>query len=166
MASEGGDLWILPIDGDRKPYPIVQEPGIQYRARLSPDGRWVAYAHSLERTSIPDVYVRSLSTGAKWRISTAGGSFPRWGRNGKELFYLTGDGKLMAVPIEADTSTFRTGAPQTLFQTELVIGPGFGATPGYNVSADSQRFLIVTADDQSPSSSIVVVSNWPAALQR
>ena len=88
MDFESWDLWILPIDGDRKPYPIVQEPGSQYRARLSPDGRWVAYAQMLERTSIPDLYVRSLSTGGKWRISTAGGSFPRWGRNGKELFYL------------------------------------------------------------------------------
>jgi serine/threonine protein kinase/Tol biopolymer transport system component len=159
---ESKDLWILPIDGDRKPYPIVQEPGTQARARLSPDGRWVAYVHMLDRTSIPDVYVRSLSTDAKWRISTAGGSFPRWGRNGKELFYRAGDGKLMAVPIEADGGALRPGAPQTLFQTGL---SGIGG-PGYNVSPDSQRFLIVTTDDQSPSSSIVVVSNWPAALKQ
>jgi len=102
----------------------------------------------LERTSIPDVYVHSLSTGAKWRISTAGRSFPRWGRNGKELFYLAGDRKLMVVPIEADSAALRPGAPKTLFQTGLSVIGG----RGYNVSADSQRFLIVTTEDQSPSS--------------
>jgi len=160
------DLWILPVDGDRKPYPVVREGGTQSDAKVSPNARWLAYTHR-EPLRRREVFVQSLSpTGAKWRISTAGGRWPRWRADGKELFYLAADGNLIAVPIEADATSLRLGVPKTLFKTELSVlgGAGVGS---FVVSPDGQRFLIRSVDDEdSNTASIIVVTNWPAALQR
>jgi Tol biopolymer transport system component len=152
------DLWILPIDGDRKPYPVVREPGVQGDAKVSPNRRWLAYTDGDTRGR-PEVFVRSLATGGKWRISTAGGRFARWRDDGKELFYLAADGNLIAVPVEANATSFRHGVPETLFQTGLsFLGGG-----SFSVSAGGRQFLMPVADDTA--ASIVVVTNWPATLK-
>jgi Tol biopolymer transport system component len=157
------DLWILPVDGDRKPYPVVREPGSQQDAKISRDGRWLAYTHD-EPPHRPEVFVQSLlKAGTKWRISTAGGRWPQWRSDGKELFYLAADGNLIAVPIEADAVTLRPGVPETLFRTGLSI---VGGTGYFAVSPDGQRFLIRTAEDPDEVASIIVLANWPAVLKR
>jgi eukaryotic-like serine/threonine-protein kinase len=132
-------------------------------AKASPDAKWLAYMQRDTNASRPEVLVQSLSTtGAKWRISTAGGRWPRWRADGKELFYLAAGGNLMDVPIEADTASLRAGVPKVLFQAGLsVLGEGLGF---FGVSADGQRFLLKVADDQHRTASIVVVTNWPAAV--
>jgi Tol biopolymer transport system component len=160
---EDVELWMLPLDGARKPYPLVSESGNHHGARVSPDGRWLAY-QTMFPTGSPDVVVQSLTTpGAKWRISTGGASSPRWRGDGKELFYLANDGRLIAVPIEGDSvSGLRLGTAQTLFQTAVTELSGGGSS--LNVSPDGQRFLISAADSRR-TASIVVVSNWPAMLK-
>jgi serine/threonine protein kinase/Tol biopolymer transport system component len=165
LYDSGGpaaDLWVLPLAGDRKPYVLVDDPSWQAAARFSPDGRWFAYqSNELGR---PEVFVNSFLPSAKWRISTDGGSLPRWRRDGKELFYLAADGKLMAVGIASDGFKFRPEAPRQLFQTGLT-----GLYPrlrSYGVSPHGDRFLISVAEDPSATPSIIVVSNWPAQLPK
>ena len=152
------DIWMFPFDGDRKPYPVIQEPANQSDGQLSPDGQWVAYTNRSQRGSSGDVRVYSLSTGVKRRVSTTlGGAQPRWRADGKELFYRAGDGTLMAVSWKVDATHVQPGIPEPLFQAR---GMNFG------VSSDGRRFLITTVDDPDSVSSLVVLSNWRAALKR
>ena len=102
--------------GERKPFPVVQTPFDEAAGQLSPDGRWVAY-QSNESGSV-EIYVRPFpGPGGQWQVSTAGGSQPRWRSDGKELFYVAPDARLMAVPIAvgADSQTLESGAPVPLF---------------------------------------------------
>jgi hypothetical protein len=101
----------------------------------------------------------------KRRISADGGRSPRWRRDGKELFYLAANGHLIAVPVEGNATSWRTGVPEALFQTgiSLLAGEGVGS---FDVSSNGRRFLIAVADDQDLSASIIVVSNWPTLLKR
>ena len=88
--------------------------------RFSPNGRWMAYTSN--ETGRDEVYVQSFPTsGAKWLVSTNGGGWPRWRRDGKELFYLASDGKLMAVSVNGE-GTFKAGVPKALFQTREIVG--------------------------------------------
>jgi Tol biopolymer transport system component len=151
------DLWVLPLAGDRRPYALVRDASWQAAARFSPDERWFAYqSNELGR---PEVFVKSFPPSAtKWRVSTDGGSLPRWRRDGKELFYLAADGKLMAVPVASEGPTFRKDVPQPLFQTGL--HSLYPRLRSYGVSHDGSRFLITVPEDPSATPSIVVVSNW------
>jgi dipeptidyl aminopeptidase/acylaminoacyl peptidase len=152
------DLWILPIDGDRKPYPVVRDPGVQGDGKVSPNGRWLAYTDGDTRGR-PEVFVRDLVTGGKWNISTSGGRLARWRDDGKELFYLAADGNLIAVPVEANAASFRPGVPETLFQSGLSFlgGGSFSVAPG------GHQFLLPAAGDNA--AAIEVVINWPARLK-
>jgi eukaryotic-like serine/threonine-protein kinase len=157
------NLWMLPLEGDRRPYPVLVEPGVQMDAKISPSGNWVAYTQRERDGSIrTEVFLQSLLTkGAKRKVSTAGGRGPHWRRDGKELFYIALDGSLIAVPIEGDETSLQLGVPQTLFPTGLLRG---GAGQFFGVSADGQRFLLRLGDDREDVASIVVLSNWPALL--
>ena len=108
--------------------------------------------------------MQSLVTGVKYGISTAGGRLPRWRSDGKELFYLAADGKLMAVPIHADDATFRQGVAKALFQTEHSVVGG-GGSAAFNVPPNGERFLLTIAGDENQTASIVVVTNWLSALK-
>jgi Tol biopolymer transport system component len=135
------DIWALDL-ADRKSRPIVEEPYNQLQARLSPDGRWLAYAS--DDSGSWEVYVRPFpdARGTKWLVSTStkGGSQPVWRSNGKELFYVAADNRLVAVPI-VGTGTVAFGVSQPLFDTRLppVIAPW---RTNYAVSSDGQKFLL------------------------
>ena len=139
----GADIWALPLNGDRKPFPVVQTNFEEQDAQFSPDGKWIAYQSN--ETGRFEIYLQPFpGPGRKEAISTNGGAQVRWRRDGKELFYIALDGRLMAVPIRfaPDGQTFETGAPVPLFATS--VG---GAVQGrdrqqYVVSADGQRFLM------------------------
>ena len=98
--------------------------------------------------------------GGNWQVSTAGGIEPRWRRDGKELFYLTTDGKVMAVEVHTDTA-FEVGTPQALFVTPFKNASGWR----YDVTPDGQRFLVNRPVDEE-SSPITLVQNWTALLKR
>lgn len=149
------DLWVLPMFGDKKPHPYLDTEFDEAFAEFSPDGQWVAYASDEAGTG--EVYVRRFHGSAgSWRISTEGGSVPRWRRDGKELFYVS-RGKLMAVDVKASESSFEPGVPKVLFEKSGIND--------YDVSRDGQRFLIAVSVESSPEP-ITVVLNWTAGLKR
>ncbi len=150
------DIWVLPMFGDRKPYPFLDREFDEPFARFSPDGRWVAYTS--DETGTSEVYVREFQgSGRSWRVSINGGSLPRWRRDGKELFYFSGE-KLMAVDVKAGGSSFEPGVPKLLFEKN--------GTRNYDVSGDGQRFLVAVPVEESSSEPITVVLNWTADLKR
>ena len=163
FPKTGLDLWVLPMEGDRKPVPYLQTPFNEDYAKFSPNGRFIAY--SSDESGRNEVYVQTFpASSGKWQISAGGGAQPRWRRDGRELFYISPDRKLMEVEVKSDTSTFEVGTPKALFQTRL---PGYpGPRNYYDVSADSQRFLMNNLFGDISSSPITVVINWASDLQR
>jgi Tol biopolymer transport system component len=160
-----GDLWVMPLDGDRKPRAFLQTPFAESSALISPDGRWVAY--SSDESGRLEVYVRPFSgPGGKYQISADGGSEAAWSPKGNELFYRTGGQheKMMGVDVQTQ-GTFVAGKPHLLFEQAYIPGPGSGAF--YSVSPDGQRFLMLKAPDQQQTSltQINVVLNWFRELQ-
>lgn len=154
------DLWILPLQGDRMPLLVVRTPTEEGCGQISPDGRWLAYVSG--EAGKEAVYVQPFTPGSqatgRWQVSSNGGVVPRWRRDGKELFYLSLEQKLMAVPVSSG-ATFQAGAPRPLFQTRAT---GFLR---YDVTADGQRFLVNTAIEQ-PASLPTVVLNWTAEFKQ
>src|SRR5262249_52771751 len=108
----GTDIWKLPMTGDdRKPLLFIKTPFDERSAQFSRDGRWVAY-QSNENGGRFEIYVQSFPVpGSKWQVSTSGGTMPRWSRDGKEIFYITSDGNMMAAPVRNSGSAFESGAP-------------------------------------------------------
>jgi eukaryotic-like serine/threonine-protein kinase len=156
------DLWVLPLNDDRKKTPYVQTQFNESGGRLSPDGKWMAYAS--DESGNQEVYVQSFpNPGSKLRISLGGGSHPRWRRDGRELFYIASDENLMAVPIKPGP-TFEAGSPKTLFETRL--NDFHGTRNDYAATSDGQRFLINTRTEDKASSQIVVVTNWLEGARR
>ena len=158
-ATTGFDLWALPTFGDRKPFVVVQTNFEDRDGQFSPDGKWIAYQSN--ESGQTQVLVQPFpGPGGKLQVSADGGAQVRWRADGRELFYVSPDGRLMAVPIRpaADRRSLEAGAPVPLFATR--IG---GAAPGMNrqdyvVSQDGQRFLIDVPE--SVASPIAVVLNW------
>jgi hypothetical protein len=156
------DLWALPLDGDKTPFPVVRTRFVEPYGQFSPDGRWVAYQSN--ESGRAEVYVQPFpGPGARIPISTHGGAQMRWRRDGKELFYLALDGRLMAVPIRPGPhAALEPGEPVPLFAARVGEGPlQSGYNPSYDISPDGQRFLMrpITADAHVPA--ITVILNWP-----
>ena len=157
----GSDVWVLPLDGDKKAYPLLQSPFNEFHARFSPDGRWFAYASAESGES--EVYVQNFPpAGGKWQVSTNGGAQPQWRRDGRELFYVAGDRKLMAVDIKLGTS-MEMGTPVALFQTQV---SAFTSPNRYAPTMDGQRFLINSTVQDASTTPITVILNWASALPK
>jgi Tol biopolymer transport system component len=169
-ASVGGErmmkLWVLPLQGDRKPVPFLRSEFAQSDGGFSPDGRWVAYVSN--ETGRFEIYVRPFSpdlpggtsnAGGKWLISENGGSNPIWRQDGKELYYIAPDGKLMAVTASAG-STFQASIPRVLFQI-----PQSGQVLKLVAAPDGKRFLFLAPDKQEETP-LTVVLNWQAGLKK
>ena len=163
----GIDLWVLPMTGERKPLAVVQTDMDQPGGEFSPDGRWLAYESN--ESGRFEVYVQPFpGVGGKWQMSSAGGTQPRWRRDGKELYYLAPDARLMAVTVAATTDgkTLDPGVPASLFRPPLASGAGVTAgRPEYTVAPDG-RFLMNTVVDDTAPSPITIVLNWEEGLGR
>jgi len=160
-SAQGTDVWVLPLDGDRRPFPFLQTPFNEYPAVFSPDGRWIAYASN--ESGRYEVYVAPFpGPGGKWQVSTAGGSWPRWRRDGAELFYVAADNRLMAAAANGQASGFEVGAVRPLFETRA----RFNRRYMYDVSADGQRFLINRILEEAALQPITLVVNWTAVLKQ
>jgi serine/threonine protein kinase/Tol biopolymer transport system component len=157
------DLWVLPLFGDQKPIPWLQTEANERLARFSPDGRWIAYVS--DESGVNEIYVQSFPTaGGKWQVSTNGGYFPAWRHNGKELFYVSSDKKMMAVEIKGEGANFERGVPKALFDVRI---PSFNTPQSqYGVTADGQKFIVAAPVGETTSIPIDVVWNWTAALKR
>jgi eukaryotic-like serine/threonine-protein kinase len=160
----GIDLAILTTDGRRVITPLIQQPSNQTNADLSPDGKWIAYQSN--ESGRDEVYVHPFPSVAagRWQISTDGGTRPVWARNGRELFYLDGMLRLVAVPVQMSAS-FTTGSPAILF--DLPSTPTATART-YDVAPDG-RFLVIKFpqnDKSSTAPALNVVLNWTDELER
>jgi eukaryotic-like serine/threonine-protein kinase len=154
------EIWMIPLTGEHKPYPFLKSQFSQLGARFSHDGKWVAY-FSVE-SGRPEVYVVPFpGPGGKWQVSTGGGSWPRWRRDGKEIFYLSPDNKIMAAEVKESGSSFEVGAVRALFETRPYRTGG----AAFDVTPDGQRFIINYMAEQ-PTAAITLVVNWPADLKK
>jgi Tol biopolymer transport system component len=153
-AESTSDLWLLSLQGDRKASPWLRTRFKEASARFSPDGRWIAYES--DESGNPEIYA-ALTEGAgeRRRISVAGGRLPRWGRDGKELYYIAPDDSLMSIPIGLGTQ-LHSGSPVLLFRMESIRD--------YDVSPDGRRFLVDTSAEKVFTSPIRVILDWAAAL--
>src|SRR5262249_25196985 len=160
------DLWLLPLFGDQRPTPFIQTEFTETQGRFSPDGRWVAYTSNESGTY--QIYVQSFPiSGGKWQVSTGGGAQPQWRHDGKELFYLAPDRKIMAVEVNGAGSTFVAGIPKPLFDARVSTQfPGAGGNLFYAASGDGQRFLVNTLAGDSTPVPFTVVMNWTAGLKK
>ena len=158
--STSWDVWALPLSGERKPIPLARTEHGEREGQLSPDLRWIAYDSS--ESGRRDVWIQPFPpTGSRWQISTGGGFSPRWRGDGRELYYVATDGRLMVVPI-GDGGTPDPGAPKALFQTMFREG----AYGSYAVSRDGQRFLMKVPPASGDLTPITVIVNWTGALRR
>jgi serine/threonine protein kinase len=151
---------VLPLEGDRKPHEFLHSNSTMFRSAFSPDGKWLAYC-SNESGDLKVYVVPFPGPGGKWEVSLGGGDYPRWRRDGKELFYLSLDNKITAVEVKASGSSFSIGAVRPLFETRAnrsMVG-------AYDVTADGQRFVIAYEPGQ-PNATITLVENWDAELKK
>ena len=150
-----GDLMVLPLTGDRKPFRFLSTPFNERQGVFSPDGKWVAYQS--DESGRNEIYVRPFAgPGGKWQVSTGGGSSPRWRADGKELYFIAPDLKLMAAAAMAQAATFTPGTPEALFQTHLAPA---AFTQQYDVARDG-RFLINTELQEASTEPIHLLLNW------
>ena len=163
--NTGNRLWVVPMEGgaERKPVPYLVASAIQQQAQFSPDGRFVAYGS--DQSGTWEIYVQPFpdASEGKWMVSSGGGVEPRWSRDGKELFYFSGQ-TLMAVPVSV-RPTFSNGAPVALFDAPVQAGYT-SDSHRWQLAPDGKRFLLLinAGKDQAPPLDVVV--NWPALLRR
>jgi Tol biopolymer transport system component/predicted Ser/Thr protein kinase len=149
----------LPLSGERKPYPFRQSNFNEGYPQFSPNGKWVAYCS--DESGEDKIYVVPFpGPGGKWQVSPGGGCRPRWRRDGKELFYLSSDNKVMAAEVKAGGFNFEAGTVHALFEARFP-----STTERYDVTADGQRFIVVEEAVQ-PGTTITLVVNWTAELKK
>jgi len=150
-----------PLTGHENPIAFLRSEFNEVLGAVSPDGRWMAYTS--DESGSYEVYVRPFpASGGKWRVSTQGGSDPKWSPDGRELYYISLDKNLMAVPISMGAG-FESGVPKALFQAKVpAITPAFPRA--YVVAEGGQRFLLNTIVERATSSPITVILNW--AMER
>ena len=161
-SGTGVDTWVMENFGEKKASPFVESQFDKAQARISPDGHFLVYATN--DSGIYQVVVETFPdpNGGKWQITAQGGIEPKWRRDGRELYYLGLDGKLMAVQVKPD-HTF--GTPAVLFQTPLPVGRNVTAPRNrrYDVAPDG-RFLIAAPVAAAAGPVVVAVVNWTSAL--
>lgn len=159
----GWDLWMLPIAGDRKPRSFVATRFDEWGARFSPNSSRIAFVST--ESGAPEVYVATVGEpGEKTRVSSGGGTSPRWRRDGRALFYASADNRsIMTVPIDWSPA-FKAGIPARLFTISSNAAARLSLrSMAYDVTPD-ERFLVNIPDGEPGSSRITVVQNWTAGL--
>ena len=162
-GSTREDVWVLPLAGERPPYPLIRRAFDQEQAQFSPDGGWVAYVSNesgrqevMVRPFAPASAHDSESAGESVTVSRSGGTAPRWRADGKELFFITPEDAIVSVPVSV-RSVLEVGSPTTLFHA-----PGIAADWG--VSADGSRFLVMTPERSAASASLSLIFDWQGTL--
>jgi Tol biopolymer transport system component len=160
------DLWVVPVDGagdTATPAPYLTGPAREAQAEFSPDGRFVAYTSMTNGD--PDVYVQPFpdASKGKWLVSNGGGAEPHWSRDGKELFYFSGQ-TLMRVPITLEPA-FSSGPPTRLF--DAPVQPWYtNDSDRSQVSPDGKRFILLIPAGKTAAPPIDIVVNWPTLLEK
>ena len=163
----GWGIWAKTQGDDTPPFSVAQTSFDERTGQFSPDGRWVAYESN--ESGRYEVYVQSFPTaGAKLPISTSGGSQMRWRSDGRELFYVAADGRLMAVPVGLPSAGEKIdlGSPSPLFTTRIESSVQGGTAYAYAVSSDGQRFLMSTFTEQTAPMTLILNRRAPASAAR
>ena len=162
LYERGADLWFMTIP-ELKPTQFLKASSTLKGGRFSPDGKWVAY--SSNESGRWEVYVTSFPEAhGKWQVSNAGGVEPKWRGDGKELFYLSPESKMMAVPVKTG-SNFDPGTPTVLFQANPREMLATSEQFSYEVSKDGQKFLVNT-HLKTAMTPLSVVLNWNAKVNQ
>ena len=165
------DLWVLPLEGDRKPFPFHVGPFNETQARFSADGQWVVYVSN--ESGRPEVYVRPFATGndpqalsGKWMVSNGGGYQPRWRSDGREILYLSPTGQLMSVRVTTSGGSLEADVPERLFDVSIYGGtPIPTSTARWDMTRDGQRFLFNATSVETASAPITIVQQWQSLLK-
>jgi Tol biopolymer transport system component len=163
LVRKSNELWYLPWP-KRVAKPLMQAKWTVQNAQFSPDGRWMAYASN--ETESMEIYVSPFpGANGKWQVSSGGGHEPRWRQDGKELFYVSAEGKMMAVTVKTAAS-FETGSPVALFQTHRRQPVSAQDVFSYDVTADGQKFLVITKMDEANTAPLSVLLNWASDIEK
>jgi tricorn protease-like protein len=155
------DLWVARAD-DGSAQPLLATQANEMQARISPDGRWVAYAS--DESGALEVYVqRYPELGEKRRVSIGGGGQPQWRADQRELFYLSADRAVTAVDVDTSAG-IAFGAPSVLFRASVTGNPA-DARDLYAASADGSRFLVTGPAEETADRPITVIVDWAAAVR-
>jgi Tol biopolymer transport system component len=163
LYTQDTDLWFVTLP-ELKSSLFLKAPSVLRNGQFSPDGKWVAYASN--ESGKWEIYVTSFpEPRGKWQVSAGGGEQPRWRGDGKELFYISSDGKIMAAPVTTGAN-FDASTPVALFQVTPRQPVPIYDLFVYDVSRDGQRFLINTELKQAGSAPMSIVLNWTAKLNK
>ncbi|HEV1993360.1 MAG TPA: protein kinase [Candidatus Acidoferrum sp.] len=164
LFGKGNELWSVSWP-ELVAKPLLQAKWTVWNAQFSPDGRWIAYASN--ETGSMEIYVSPFSSAnSKWQVSSAGAQEPRWRQDGKELFYLSSERKMMAVAVKTTGASFEAGSPVALFQTYRRQPISAQDVFSYDVSGNGQRFLIITKVDEANAVPPSVLLNWASAMEK
>lgn len=145
------DLWVIPVDGERKPVAFLQSRFEESAGKFSPDGRWVVYQS--DESGRQEIYVRPFPSGdGKWQILSNGGEAPLWSGNGKEIYYNQAGGAAMVVDVHA------AGTARQLFDIPRSVV--------YDVTADGKQFLVGKVSGTQATPPVTLVTNWDQGLQK
>ena len=156
------DIWILPLDDARRPYPYLRTRFAEHSADFSPDGKWIAFVS--DQSGAEDVYVAPFPlSGSATRISTGGAGYPRWSRDGRSIFYYDiSQLRLVARSVEAGNDKVVVGATRSLFESRMVGRTG----RGFDISPDADRFVLIRASGPDEPNQMHLLINWPAIVKR
>jgi len=174
LLADTASFYMLPMGpqgsgGERQPIPFPEFPAEGRHPSISPDGRWLLYSST--QTGSREVFVESMpeamggpAAGVKRMISIGGGTQPAWRADGKEIFYVAADRKMMSVSVDPGGASLKLSLPKPLFPTRLQFDSSF--LRQYDVSADGKRFLLAQPLEESASVPITVIVNWPELLKK
>jgi len=155
------DIWVLPVSEPGKAAPFVATPAMDTSGQFSPDGRWVAYRST--EAGRTEIYVTPFPAGgAKWQVSSNGGTQPRWSPDGKGIYFVSGDGDLSVTPVEVVGGRVELKESRALFPANFYVGPRIGLF-GYAVRPDAKGFLVNSAGEVG-APRVALVENWDARL--
>ncbi len=154
------EIWGLPLFGDAKPFPIIQNKFNSGRPAISPDGKWMAYPNA--ESGRDEVYITAFpGGGAKWQVSTGGGDLPAWRKDGHELYFLDPSHNLVAVDVTASANSVKLGIPHALFRL-----PGLNDAWHFAPSADGKKFVVNVVNTRESPEPFTLVQNWTADLKK
>ncbi len=156
------EIWGVLLSGDRKAFPVIQSQYDVYAPALSPDGKWLAYES--RESGRPEICVIPFLHGTgKWEVSNGGGILPRWRHDGRELFYISTDNRIMSAEITEQESSLLIGKVQSLFRVNPVP---FAGGSNYDVTGDGKKFVVASLASSQESEPLALVVNWNALLKR
>ena len=155
------EIWVLPLFGERKPFPIVNGPFLAYSPAISPDGKWMAYAS--DENTRRNIYITPFPGGGpKWQVSNTDGIYPKWRGDGKEMYFVTYGGNMTAVDVATTATSVTLGTPHVLFSATL---EGLNWGP-YDVSRDGKQFLLNGTAAQDNDTPLTLVTNWLSEIKK